>query len=61
MGEERHKDADYLDTCRKKRNTAEYDEVGCVNPEEANELIEFALELREMVRDWLEKSHPQLC
>jgi hypothetical protein len=57
LGEERQSDADYLDTCRAKRNTAEYDAPGKVSPKEAAELAAFARELREDVITWLEKNH----
>jgi uncharacterized protein (UPF0332 family) len=60
MGQERKDDADYLDACRAKRNTAEYDAVGRVSPEEATELISFATELRHAVKDWLQVNHPEL-
>ncbi len=60
MGQERKDDADYLDACRAKRNTAEYDSVGRVSPEEATELISFATELRHAVKDWLQVNHPEL-
>ncbi len=54
-------DADYLDACRAKRNTTEYDIPGLITQDEAEELIQFAHELRREVRDWLEKQHPQLA
>jgi len=54
-------DADYLDSCRIKRNTVEYDMAGRTSPEEAAELIEFCNELREDVLDWLRKNRPQLA
>jgi len=60
LGPEKQPDADYLDTCRSKRNTAEYDSVGCVSPEEAAELVEFASELRDFVQVWLRQNHPEL-
>ena len=60
LGKERQNDADYLDTCRIKRNTAEYDMAGQISPEEAQELIEFVIELRENVVDWIGKNHPNL-
>ena len=53
-------DADYLDTCRSKRNTAEYDAAGQVSAKEAKELAEFARELREAVVNWLGEKHPRL-
>lgn len=60
LGKQRQDDADYLDTCRSKRNTAEYDLAGKISPEEAIELIEFSAELREAVLQWLESKHPNL-
>ena len=46
---ERHKDdANYLDTCRTKRNTAEYDRAGVTTEEDAGELIGF-------VRDYAQR------
>jgi hypothetical protein len=58
---ERHKDdANYLDTCRTKRNTAEYDRAGVTTEEDAGELIDFVRELRSEAIDWLRKNHPKL-
>ena len=41
LGEKRKGDAEYLDACRTKRNTVEYDYVGGVTGSEADELIAF--------------------
>jgi uncharacterized protein (UPF0332 family) len=60
LGKSRHADADYLDSCRAKRNTAEYDFAGRTSPEEAQELIAFAKEFRKDVIDWLKDKHPRL-
>ena len=60
LGESRRDDADYLDTCRAKRNTAEYDAPGQVTASEAKELAAFAHELRSDVIAWVEKNHPEL-
>jgi hypothetical protein len=49
LGGERSADADYLETCRVKRNTAEYDIAGRISPEEARELVAFAEGLRDDV------------
>ena len=58
---ERHKDdANYLNTCRTKRNTTEYDRAGVTTEEDAGELIGFVRELRAEVIDWLRKNHPKL-
>lgn len=60
LGAERQADADYLDACRAKRNTAEYDAAGQVSAKEARELAAFAAELRETVVAWIGKKHPEL-
>lgn len=55
---ERHKpNADYLDTCRKKRNETEYDFAGNISQDEADELISFCEELKLEVIKWLKKNH----
>ena len=61
LGDAKKADADYLDSCRIKRNTVEYDTAGRTSPEEATELIEFCNELREDVLEWLRKNHSQLA
>jgi hypothetical protein len=60
LGKERANDATYLDTCRNKRNVAEYDAVGQVSITEAQELAAFVQELRESVVAWLDREHPEL-
>ncbi len=60
LGTERQGDADYLDACRSKRNTAEYDSAGRIGPEEARELVQFSTELRDAVISWLRVSHSEL-
>lgn len=60
LGNDRNEDADYLDTCRAKRNTAEYDAAGTVSQSEANELRQFTRELRVDVITWLNAQHPAL-
>jgi len=61
LGKQRKDDADYLDTCRAKRNTAEYDVAGTVTQSEADELRDFTTELRTDVIAWLRKHHPSLA
>ncbi|WP_051945909.1 hypothetical protein [Verrucomicrobium sp. BvORR106] len=53
MGSKHQGSADYLDVCRIKRNTAEYDAVGTVSSSEAVELRGFTKELQEEVLQWL--------
>lgn len=60
LGDQRKDDADYLEVCRRKRNTTEYDRAGAATEEDATELIEFTKELRADVLDWLKQHHPDL-
>lgn len=60
LGPERKADADYLDACRIKRNTVEYDYAGAATRKDAQELIEFTRELRKAVIAWLEREHIEL-
>lgn len=60
LGRERKNDADYLESCRTKRNTVEYDYVGGATRDNALELIEFVKELKGDVESWLTKNHPEL-
>lgn len=55
LGEKHKSNADYLDTCRKKRNETEYDFAGTVSEEEVEELITFCKELRTEVLAWLKQ------
>ncbi len=59
LGSKWKNDADYLDSCRSKRNTAEYDIAGRTSPEEAQELIDFGFELQAEVLIWLKENHPE--
>ena len=60
LGKEREDDAAYLDTCRIKRNTVEYDYVGGATDTEADELLKFVDELNKAVRTWLKAKYPNL-
>lgn len=60
LGGKRQADVNYLDMCRVKRNTVEYDRIGATSEGEAEELIAFAQELRSEVLIWLETNHPEL-
>ena len=50
-------DAAYLQSCRAKRNAAEYDAANEASETECTELVGFAKELRATVRAWLRKSN----
>lgn len=54
------KDVAFLDKCRKKRNTAVYEQVGVVSDHEADELIRVAEELRKKVGEWIATEHSSL-
>ncbi len=60
LGDARKGDAEYLDVCRIKRNRAEYEQAGVVSEAEANELIDFVVELQALVIAWLEKNRADL-
>jgi hypothetical protein len=59
LGQEKDDDAEYLDTCRSKRNIVEYDYIGGATDADANELIAFGIGLKNEVLDWLKKNHPE--
>lgn len=60
IGKEMKEDAQYLDACRKKRNIAEYDQIGTVSETETEELLKFAKMLRKKVIDWLKTNRSLL-
>jgi hypothetical protein len=60
LGPARKADADYLDACRIKRNTVEYDYAGAATRKDAQELIKFTRELRKAVLAWLGREHIEL-
>jgi hypothetical protein len=60
LGSKHQESADYLDACRIKRNTAEYDTAGTVSSSEAAELRDFTKELQEEVLPWLKVHHSHL-
>ncbi len=60
LGESKQESAAYLQACRVKRNTAEYDIAGVTSRLEADELIAFTKELRTEVVEWLKATHSDL-
>ena len=60
IGPHRKEDAVYLNACRAKRNTVEYDNIGGASKAEAIELLEFAKELRNEVLQILMEQFPEL-
>lgn len=61
LGAERQADADYLDACRAKRNTVEYDYVGGVSEKDLDELVAFVRQFKDDVMAWLRSKHPELA
>lgn len=49
-----------FDLFRKKRNLGGYERVGVVSDQEAEEMIQFAYELRDRVLDWVRTNHADL-
>ena len=60
LGNERKPDTDYLDACRTKRNTVEYDYVGGATNADADELIKFVKDLEKDMLAWIKSRHPDL-
>ena len=60
LGPGKKEDADYLDACRIKRNTVEYDMAGAATQADAEELIHFGASLLEEAMQWLRTHHPAL-
>ena len=60
LGESALSRADYLETCRRKRNKATYDRAGEITAAQAGELIADAGLFRMEVLEWLTKNHPSL-
>ena len=60
LGAEKKDDALFLDKCRVKRNTVEYEYVGAATETETKELLTFVRELKRDVLDWLSANHPEL-
>src|SRR5262249_47782867 len=45
---------------RKKRNIGGYERAGSISEQEAAEMTNLAVQLRQRVTDWLAKQHPEL-
>ena len=60
LGAAKKADAAYLDACRVKRNTVEYDMAGAATAADADELIHFSDGLLKEVEEWLVTHHPEL-
>ena len=60
LGARHQSNVDYLDACRMKRNSVEYDRVGGATGDDVHELVEFTKDLRKEVIEWLRQNHPHL-
>jgi hypothetical protein len=60
LGDAWKAEAEYLETCRRKRNVVEYDRVGDASESDADELRDFIRDFRVAVTDWLRKNHAEL-
>lgn len=58
LGSDKKVDAAYLNACRVKRNTVEYDMAGVATTADADELIKFADALFKEVETWLARQRP---
>lgn len=59
MGTGKTDDTKYLDACRKKRNIVEYEQIGTVTDQDADELVEFVTGFKGEVKNWLKENHPE--
>ena len=60
MDSDHYKLADYLDSCRAKRNVTDYGYAGGISESETEELISEAEKFLKIVLNWLKKNYPHL-
>lgn len=60
IGHDAAETADYLDACRSRRNTVDYDGVGVATEADVLELIKEVGALQVLVLRWLKSAHPDL-
>ena len=51
---------DQLDKFRKKRNISEYERIGMVSDQEADEMIALSGKLQQQVQKWIANNYPEL-
>jgi hypothetical protein len=49
----------YFETCRRKRNTLDYDVANIISDGEATEILQKVKEFRQVVEAWIAENHPQ--
>jgi uncharacterized protein (UPF0332 family) len=60
LGPDLSETADYLDACRSRRNTVDYDGIGIASEADVSELIHEAEHLQVVVREWIAEKHSEL-
>jgi len=60
LGDQWRRGATYLDACRRKRNTAQYDHADTITAAESHALRAATRELQDEVIAWLAEVHPEL-
>lgn len=60
LGTRVDKYADYLETCRRKRNVIDYTRSHVATETEAEEILEKAMQFYEVVEAWIESDFPKL-
>ncbi len=60
MGSVVQPSVDVLDAARKRRNATMYDAAGLVGPEDVRALLVRVREFEVLVREWLERDHPDV-
>ena len=59
LGDTKQQDAEYLNTCRIKRNILDYDYSGGITFLDAEELIDFVVSFKKEVVNWLSANYPE--
>ena len=60
LGKPVAKFARYFNTCRKKRNTVDYNLAHVVTETELDELLKKAVEFKKLIEEWITENHPKL-
>lgn len=61
LGAQINAKATYFDSCRRKRNTVDYDMAGVASETEAEQLTKEAESYRVMAEAWISQNHPQFA
>jgi hypothetical protein len=51
---------DLLNRFRKKRNISMYERPGTISERDADEMVDLAVKLQDLIESWLQKNHPEL-